>query len=130
MKRNKEDLVKIEEELEQTLSQQLSFAKQDSGNILRVGGIALAAGLLTYALIHRKSRRKERKIEKALEALEREGLLNEEIEERLTKPKKSSFWPSLGQRLMMVGLIYAKEKYLPELLKNLGINGEDQGEDI
>ncbi len=126
----KEDLVKKEEELEQTLDQQLSFAKQDSGNILRIGGLALAAGLLTYAIVNRKNRKEERKIERALETLEREGLLNEEIEERLTNPQKTTFWPSIGQRLLLVGLAYAKEKYLPDLLKNLGLNGEDQGEDI
>ena len=61
--------------------------------------------------------------------LEKEGLLSEEIEERLTKPAKSSFWPTLSQRLLILGLAFAKEKILPELLNPSG-NGEDQGADL
>lgn len=125
----KDDLAKKSEELEQTLSQQLSLLQNDSKDYLKIAGIALAGGLLTYAIIHRKSRKKEQKIEKAMALLEKEGLLSEEIEERLTKPAKSSFWPSLSQRLLILGLAFAKEKILPELLNPSG-NGEDQGADL
>lgn len=125
----KDELAKKEEELEQILTQQLSLIQNDSKDWLKVGGLALAGGLLTYAIIHRKSRKKERKIEKVMAVLEREGLLNEEIEERLTSSNKSSFWPSLSQRLLILGLAFAKEKILPELLNPSG-NGEDKGADL
>ncbi|MFC3879679.1 hypothetical protein ACFOSV_05810 [Algoriphagus namhaensis] len=129
MMSKKDDLAKKSEELEQTLSQQLSLLQNDSKDYLKFAGIALAGGLLTYAIIHRKSRKKEQKIEKAMALLEKEGLLSEEIEERLTKPAKSSFWPTLSQRLLILGLAFAKEKILPELLNPSG-NGEDQGADL
>lgn len=125
----KNDLAKKEEELEQILTQQLSLLKHDSLDWLKVGGLALAGGLLTYAIIQRKSRKKERKIEQAIAVLEKEGLLNEEIEERLTQSSRTSFWPSLSQRLLLVGLAFAKEKLLPDLFNAKG-DGEDQGSNL
>ncbi|MHA7129467.1 hypothetical protein [Algoriphagus namhaensis] len=125
---DKNALAKKEEELEQILGRQLSLLKNDSMDWVKIGGLALAGGLLTYAIIHRKSKKKEKKIDQALATLEREGLLTDEIEERLKSPAKSSFWPSMSQRLLLVGLAFAKEKLLPQLFTDPSDEQEKKGD--
>lgn len=109
------DLKKKEKELEQTLARQLELFKADSGEWLKIGGIVLVGGLITLAIVNSRKSRKNRNTEEAIEVLEREGLLTKEIEKKLTEGSKSSFWPSIGQRLMILGFAYAKEKFLPKL---------------
>ncbi len=123
------ELERKEQELEQTLEQQLSLLQNDSKDWLKIGGLALAGGLLTYAIINRKNKKEERKIESALAALEKEGLLTDEIEERLSTPRRSSFWPNLSQRLLILGLALAKEKFLPQLMEIFEQDGEPEGPD-
>lgn len=110
-----EDLKKKEAELEQTLARQLELFKVDSGEWLKIGGIVLVGGLITLAIVNSRKSRKNRNTEEAIEVLEREGLLTSDIEKRLKEGSKSSFWPSIGQRLMILGFAYAKEKFLPKL---------------
>lgn len=112
---NKE-LQKKSEELEQTLAMQLQLLKKDSEEWLKVGAVVLVAGLLTYGIIKVTRKKKVNKTEKALEALEQQGLLTKDIEEKLRKRSKSRFWPSLSQRLFIVGLALVKEKFLANLL--------------
>lgn len=115
----KKELENKAEELEQTLAKQLELLRKDSGDWIKIGGIALAGGLIAFAILKVNKRKKNRTTEKALDVLEREGLLNEEIENKLRSHSKSkSFWPSLSQRLLIMGLAYAKEKYLPNLFSN------------
>ncbi|MEB2778787.1 hypothetical protein [Algoriphagus persicinus] len=109
------DLKKKEEELEQTLARQLELFKAESSDWLKVGGVVLVGGLIALAIFKTRSKRKDRKTEEALEVLEREGLLTKEIEKRLTEGSKSTFWPSIGQRLFILGLAFAKDKFLPNL---------------
>jgi hypothetical protein len=109
------DLENKAEELEQTLSKQLELLKVDTQDWVKIGGLVLAGGLLTYAIIKTSKKKKDRNTERAIEVLEKEGLLTKELEEKLTKPQKSSFWPSLSQRLLILGLAVAKEKLLPNL---------------
>ncbi|WP_026955891.1 hypothetical protein [Algoriphagus vanfongensis] len=104
------------EELEQTLQKQLDLLKRDSEDWVKVGGAVLVGGLLAYSIVKIGRRKKDRKSQKALEVLEREGLLTEELEERLTKKRKSTFWPSMSQRLLILGLALAKERYFKNLL--------------
>lgn len=103
-------------ELEQTLQKQLDLLKRDSEDWVKVGGALLVGGLLAYSIVKIGRRKKDRKSQKALEVLEREGLLTEEMEERLTKKKKSTFWPSMSQRLLILGLALAKERFFNNLL--------------
>lgn len=110
------ELEKKSEELEQTLAMQLELLKKDSEEWLKVGAVVLVAGLLTYGIVKATRKKKVNKTEKALEALEQQGLLTKDIEEKLRKPSKSSFWPSLSQRLLILGLAIAKEKFLINLL--------------
>ena len=109
------DLEKKSEELEQTLKKQLELFKEDSKDRVKVGGLVLAGGLLTFAIVQATKNKRNKDTDRALEVLEREGLLSKDLEKKLTASSKSSFWPSLGERLLLVGLAFAKEKYLPNL---------------
>ncbi|WP_057936940.1 hypothetical protein [Algoriphagus resistens] len=111
---NKE-LKKKEEELEETLARQFELFRAESGDWLKIGGVVLAGGLIALAIAKTRKKREDRRTEEVLEVLEREGLLTKEIEKKLTKGSKSSFWPSMGQRLLLLGLAFAKEKFLPNL---------------
>ena len=111
---NKE-LEKKSEELEQTLAKQLELLKKDSEDWLKVGAVVAVGALLTYGILKAASKKKEKTTDKALEVLEKEGLLNDEIKDRLTKPKKSTFWPTITQRLLILGLALAKDKIYNEI---------------
>ncbi|EAZ82094.1 hypothetical protein [Algoriphagus machipongonensis] len=114
------------EELEQTLSKQLDLLKKDSEQWVKIGAVALAGGLIAFAITSRKSRKKNRDTEKAIAVLEKEGLLTEELEHKLKSSNKSGgFWPSLSQRLMILGLAMAKEKLLPNLFSNPSEDAEE-----
>lgn len=114
------------EELEQTLSKQLDLLKKDSEQWVKIGAVALAGGLIAYAITSRRSRKKNRETEKAIAVLEKEGLLTEELEHKLKSSNKSGgFWPSLSQRLMILGLAMAKEKLLPNLFSNPSEDAEE-----
>ncbi|WP_111669171.1 hypothetical protein [Algoriphagus litoralis] len=109
------DLEKKSEELEQTLAKQMEMLKKDSEEWLKVGAVVAVGALLTYGILKATSKKKDKTTDKALEVLEKEGLLNEEIKQRLTKPKKSTFWPALTQRLLILGLALAKDKIYNEI---------------
>jgi len=110
------ELEKKSQELEHKLAGQLELLKKDSKDWFKVGGVVLLAGLVTYGVIKATKKKKENKTQQALELLAKEGLLTKEIEEKLKKPSKSTFWPTLTQKLLLVGLAVAKEKYLIDLL--------------
>ncbi|WP_192347297.1 hypothetical protein [Algoriphagus sp. Y33] len=111
---NKE-LRKKEEELEETLARQFELFKAESGDWVKIGGVVLAGGLIALAISKTRKTRKDRQTQEVLEVLEREGLLTKDIEKKLTEGSKSSFWPSMGQRLLILGLAFAKDKFLPNL---------------
>ena len=114
-----EELENKAEELEQTLAKQLELFKKDSEDWVKIGGIALAGALVAFAILKVKKRKKNRNTEKALALLEKEGLLTEDLENKLRNNSKSGgLWPTLSQRLLVLGLAYAKEKYLPHLFSN------------
>lgn len=108
-------LEKKTEELEQTLAKQLEVLKKDSEEWLKVGAVVAVGALLTYGIIRATKKKKVKTTDKALEVLEKEGLLNEDIKKRLTKSKGSSFWPNLTQRLIILGLALAKDKIYNEI---------------
>ncbi|SIO00170.1 hypothetical protein [Algoriphagus halophilus] len=125
-----QELEKKAEELEQTLAKQLELLKKDSEEWVKIGGLALAGGLIAFAILKTKKRKKNRNTEKALALLEKEGLLTEELEEKIkSKAKSSGFWPSLSQRLLVLGLAYAKEKYLPNLFSDQASEDAEKGEE-
>lgn len=114
MRKNK-DLEQKEVELEQTLARQMELFKAESEDWLKVSAVVLAGGLIAFAIVKARKSKKDRKTEEALLVLEKEGLLTKDIEKRLTEGSKSTFWPSIGQRLFILGLAFAKEKFLPNL---------------
>jgi len=108
------ELEKKSEELEQTLTKQLDLLKKDSEDWLKVGAAVAVGAVIAYGIVKATRKKKVKNTEKALEVLEKEGLLNDELKNRLTKPKTSSFWPSLTQRLLILGLALAKDKIYSE----------------
>lgn len=104
------ELEKRSEELEQTLNKQLEMLKKESEDWLKVGAVVATGALLAFAVVKATQKKKQHKTEEVLEVLDREGLLNEDIRKRLTEPKKSTFWPSLTQRVLILGLALAKDK--------------------
>ncbi|WPR74818.1 hypothetical protein [Algoriphagus sp. NG3] len=111
----KKDLKQKEKELEETLARQFELVKAESEDWLKIGGIVMAGGLIALAVVQTRKKRKDKKTEEVLAVLEKEGLLTREIEKKLTTSSKSSFWPSISQRLLIMGLAFAKEKFLPNL---------------
>ena len=109
------ELEKKSEELEQTLAKQLELLKKDSEDWLKVGAVVAVGALLAYGIVKATRKKKEKTTDKALEVLEKEGLLNEDIKKRLTKSKRSTFWPNLTQRLVILGLALAKDKIYNEI---------------
>ncbi|MFC3416529.1 hypothetical protein [Algoriphagus hitonicola] len=111
----KNELENKAEELEQTLQKQLDLLKKDSEDWLKVGGAVLVGGLLAYTIVKASKRKKSNKTQRAIDVLEREGLLDDDLRNKITKPKKSTFWPSMSQRLLILGLALAKEKFFKDL---------------
>ena len=109
------DLEERQKHLEQNLARQLELVKVESGDWLKIGGVVLAGSVIAMVFLKSRKKRKNRSIDDAIEVLEREGLLTSEIEKKLTGNTTSTFWPSMGQRLLVLGLAYAKEKFLPNL---------------
>lgn len=96
--------------LEQALEKQLSSFKKGSEDWVKVGAVVAVGALVVYGLSQLSRRKKEKDTDKALEVLEREGLLNPEIKDRLTQPNSSSLWTSLAQKVLFLGLALAKDK--------------------
>lgn len=109
------ELEKKTEELEQTLAKQLELLKRDSEDWLKLGAVVVVGALVTYGIFKATSKKKVKTTDKALEVLEKEGLLNEDIKKRLNKPEKSTFWPNFTQRLIILGLALAKDKIYHEI---------------
>ena len=109
------ELEKKSEELEQTLTKQLDLLKKDSQDWLKVGAAVAVGAVIAYGIVKATRKKKVKNTEKALEVLEKEGLLNDELKNRLTKPKSSSFWLTVTQRLLILGLALAKDKIYNEL---------------
>lgn len=122
------ELEKKSEELEQTLAKQLELLKKDSEDWLKVGAAVAVGALLAYGIVKATRKKKEKTTDKALEVLEKEGLLNEDIKKRLTKPKHSNFWPNLTQRLVILGLALAKDKIYNEIFSSPAeVNESEKG---
>ncbi len=109
---------KTPEELEQTLAKQLELLKKESEDLLKVGAVVAVGALLTYGIVKATRKKKVKPTDKAMEVLEREGLLNEDIKKRLTKSKGTTFWPSFTQRLVILGLALAKDKLFHQIFSS------------
>jgi hypothetical protein len=108
-------LDKKTEELEQTLAMQLEMLKKESEDWLKVGAVVAVGVLLTYGVVKATRKRKIKPTDRAIDILDKEGLLNDDIKRRLTKSNKSSFWPSMTQRLLVLGFALAKDRLFNEI---------------
>lgn len=109
------ELEKKSAELEQTLAKQLNVFKKGSEDWVKVGAVVAVSALFVYGVVQLTNKKKEKNTDKALEVLEREGLLNPELKERITQPKPSSLWTSLAQKILFLGLALAKDKIYAQL---------------
>ena len=122
------ELEKQSEELEQTLAKQLEILKRESEDWLKIAAVVGAGALLTYAIVKTTRKKKAEKTHLAMEVLEKEGLLNEDIKKRLTESKKSRFWPSLSERLLILGLALAKDKIYSAIFSSPSSEQETKSE--
>ncbi|MDA0315531.1 MAG: hypothetical protein O2829_05990 [Bacteroidetes bacterium] len=113
-------LEKKSAELEQVLEKQLSSFKKGSEDWVKVGTAVAVGALIVYGLTQLSNKKKEKNTDKALEVLEREGLLNPEIKERLTQPKSSSLCAGLAQKVLFLGLALAKDKLYEQFFAEEG----------
>jgi hypothetical protein len=104
------ELEKKSEELEQTLAKQLNVFKKGSEDWVKVGAVVAVSALVVYGVVKLTNKKKAKNTDKALEVLEREGLLNPELKERITQPKQVSLWTGLAQKVLFLGLALAKDK--------------------
>ncbi len=104
------ELEKKSEELEQRLAKQLNVFKKGSEDWVKVGAVVAVSALVVYGVVQLTNKKKEKNTDKALEVLEREGLLNPELKQRITQPKQSSLWTGLAQKILFLGLALAKDK--------------------
>jgi hypothetical protein len=111
----KTELQKKAEELEQTLEMQLSLAKKESEGFAKVGGAVLLGGIVAFTAVRLLGRKKNRKTEKVLQTLEKEGLLDEEIKAKLTQKNQPGLMGRLGAILLPIAINYGKEQFLKKL---------------
>ena len=104
------ELEKKSEELEQALAKQLNVFQKGSEDWVKVGAVVAVSALVVYGVVQLTNKKKAKNTDKALEVLEREGLLNPELKERITQPKQSSLWTGLAQKVLFLGLALAKDK--------------------
>jgi hypothetical protein len=118
------ELEKKSEELEQTLAKQLNVFKKGSEDWVKVGAVVAVSALVVYGVVQLTNKKKEKNTDKALEVLEREGLLNPELKQRITQPKQSSLWTGLAQKILFLGLALAKDKLYEQFFAGEEKTGE------
>jgi hypothetical protein len=124
-----EELKKKAQELEQTLEMQLSLAKKDSEDWVKLGGVVLAGAAFAFLAVRIFGRKKNKKTEKVLQLLEREGLLDKEIEEKLTKKNDPGIFGRLAAVVLPMAIKYGQEKVLEKLNQSGTTLHADEKED-
>ena len=115
MTMKKSELQKKAEELEQTLEMQLSLVKKESEGFAKIGGAVLLGGIVAFAAVRLLGKKKNRKTEKVLQTLEKEGLLDEEIKTKLTQKSQPGLMGRLGAILLPIAINYGKEQFFNKL---------------
>ena len=121
----KSDLTKKAEELEQTLKMQLDIAQKESEDYIKIGGAVLAGAVVAFAVYKIFSGKKNKKTKKVLEVLEKEGLLDEEIKEKLIRKSDPGFMGRLGAALLPIAINYGREQLINKLIEPKTKIGED-----
>jgi len=102
------------EELEQTLQMQLSIVKKESGDFVKIGGVLLAGAGLAFLAFRLLSRKKDN-TKRVLEVLEKEGLLDKEIQDKLTSKRQPGLMGRLGAILLPIAVNYGREQFMNRL---------------
>jgi flagellar biogenesis protein FliO len=123
----REELKKKAEELEQTLEMQMSLAKKESEDLVKVGGAILVGGVIAFLAVRLFIGKKDKKTEKILKVLEKEGLLDEEIQSKLTKKNQPGFLGRLSAVLVPIAINYGREQLIKKFKEEgpLGVKDEE-----
>lgn len=121
----KEELKKKAEELEQTLEMQMTLAKKESEDIVKVGGAILAGGVLAFLAVRLFLAKKDKKTEKVLKVLEKEGLLDEDIRSKLTK-NQPGFLGRLSAVLVPLAINFGREQLIKKFSESEPIEVRDE----
>jgi hypothetical protein len=123
----KEELKKKAEELEQTLEMQMSLAKKESEDLVKIGGAILVGGVIAFLAVRLFIGKKDKKTEKVLKVLEKEGLLDEEIQSKLTKKSQPGFLGRLSAVLVPIAINYGREQLIKKFKEDgpLGVKDEE-----
>lgn len=124
MKNN--ELKKKAEELEQTLEMQLNLAKRETSDYLKIGGAVVAGGLVAFTLVKLIQNKQHKKTAKILELLDKEGLLDEEIQAKLTQKSQPGFLSRLGAALLPVAINFGKEQLMNKLQRSNHTPAKDE----
>ena len=100
-----------------------------SALVAPVLGLAAVGALVVYGVAKLASNKKEKNTDKAMEVLEKEGLLNADLKERLTRQKSSALWGSLAQKLLFLGIGLAKDKLYAQFFAGSTIPSEKSSEE-
>jgi hypothetical protein len=111
----KNDLTQKAAELEQTLQMQLKVVKEESEGFVKFGAVVLAGATLAFAAYRIFGRKKNQKTKRVLEALEKEGLLDEEIRSKLTQKNRSGFLGRIGAALIPMAVSYGRNQLINRL---------------
>lgn len=109
------ELIEKAHELEQTLQMQLSMAKKESEGLVKIGGVALAGALIAFTAYRVFGRKKDTKTKRVLQVLEKEGLLDQEIQEKLTSKSQRGFMGRLGAILLPIAVNFGREQLINRL---------------
>ena len=122
----KEELKKKAEELEQTLEMQMTLAKKESEDIVKIGGAILAGGVRAFLAVRLFLGKKDKKTEKVLKVLEKEGLLDEDIRSKLTKKNQPGFLGRLSAVLVPLAINFGREQLIKKFSENETIEVQDE----
>lgn len=123
------DLEKKSAALEESLAKQLNDLKKGSEDWIKVGAAVAVGALVVYGVAKLASKKKEKNTDKALEVLEKEGLLNADLKERLTRQKSSALWAGLAQKLLFLGIALAKDKLYEQFFAGSPSQAENSPEE-
>jgi len=112
------DLQNKSEELERSLAKQLDVFKKGSEDWLKVGAAVAVGAVLVYGVVQLAKKKQANQTDKAMQVLEKEGLLTPEIKERLTQKKSASLWSGLLEKILFVGIGLAKDKIMEQFASN------------
>jgi H+/gluconate symporter-like permease len=122
----REDLKKKAEELEQTLEMQMSLAKKESEDLVKIGGAILIGGVIAFLAVRLFIGKKDKKTEKILKVLEKEGLLDEEVQSKLTKKNQPGFLGRLSAVLVPIAINYGREQLIKKFKETGSLEVQDE----